>query len=371
MESVAVVGGGAAGLITTLQLLNGPHDTGDLDVVVFEREESPYTTLCGEGISHKTLKRFGAFDSFPYVAEAFPGAAWMFPGDVTVYVDEPCYTLERSSWIPAMAKEAQGLGAEYRTGVKVSPERALELSEEFDLVVGADGPGSQVRRTMDGAEITTVLGIQYRVAESDYETDRLEFITDKRFSPEYSWVFPKGDILNVGLLAGQGGAQAWDDLDAFMEHMGVGGEIVKREAYPIGFFGNKLQEGNRVLVGDAGGLTNPVTKGGLTAIIYASDILASCIAEGEPGTYGKRVFDHPITDPSFRQAVETIERWSNEDFRKLTRFAPSEMRVGSNGSSARMKYLGPFLLTLATNLGKAKDLNTLAKAMGLSNQYSW
>ena len=31
--------------------------------------------------------------------------------------------------------------------------------------------------------------------------ERLEFYTDKDYSEEYSWVFPRGEIMNVGLLA--------------------------------------------------------------------------------------------------------------------------------------------------------------------------
>jgi flavin-dependent dehydrogenase len=369
-DSVAVVGGGAAGCITAHQLLDHPG-TGDLDVHVIEREEDPYSTLCAEGISDKTLSRFTAFDSYPYIAETFPGARWEFPGDVTVYVDEECYTLARGEWIPAMADAIEDRGGTYEAGTKVTPDQVDELADEHDLVVGADGPGSQVRETIPGAEIVTTLGMQFRVEprDPDHGVERLEFFTDKRWSPEYAWVFPKDDILNVGILA-KDSSDGFDRIAAFQEHRGIEGKVRKREAYPIGFFGDTFQHGNRVLVGCAAGLTNPVTKGGLTAVIHASELMAEAVASGGPLDYGDRVHDHPITSPVFREGVEIIETWSNEDFAQLGKWAPDEIHV-DGGLSPRLKHLLSYLMTMAANPTKIGEMNTLATAMGLSNQYSW
>lgn len=368
IKRIAIVGGGLAGVITGLELLNGKH-AGAYDVTVLERESAPYTTLCGEGLSDTTLARFTAFDSRPYVAEAFPGASWFFPGGVEVRVEQPGYTMARERWIPAMAEAFQKHGGTYRTGVKVTPEGVADLAQEYDLVVGADGPGSQVRKHV-GGEHTTMLGIQYRVARDGWTRDRLDFYTDKMYSPEYSWVFPRGDILNVGLLA-EGNGKDWERLDAFMRDKGVTGKVLKREAYPIGFCGTRLQRDNVVLIGDAAGLTNPVTKGGMAAVIYAAEILAQCVKEDRVGDYERRIFAHPITDPSFAHAVRIIHRWTNQDFEALGRLAPRVMTVGDGMGSAKLRYVLPLLGTLALNPGKARDVNVLARAMGVSRRYSW
>jgi len=362
------VGGGIAGVITGLELLNGKH-AGEYDVTIFEREAAAHTTLCGEGLSHETLSRFTAFDSMPYVAETFPGAVWFFPGDVRVRIDQKCYTMARERWIPAMAEAFQKLGGTYKTGVKVTPPDVERLAKEYDLVVGADGPGSQVRKHV-GGEHETLLGIQYRVARNGWSGDRLEFYTDKRWSPEYAWVFPRGDILNVGLLV-EGDGKDWERLDAFMKDRGVTGKILKREAYPIGFFGTRLARDNVVLIGDAAGLTNPVTKGGMAAIIYAAEILAEKVKADRVHEYEAAIRGHPITDASFGEAVRIIRRWSNRDFERLARLAPSEMVVGEGRLSAKKRYALPLLATMAMNPGKVRDLQVLAKAMGVSRKYSW
>lgn len=364
MLDVRIVGGGFAGVVTALTLM----DRVECRVTVYEREQEPYTTLCGEGLSDATLRLFRAFDSRPYVAETFEEASWFFPGGKELRVRQRGHTMARERWIPAMAEEARRRGADYRTGVKVSEPMVREMAREADLVVGCDGPGSVTRRVVGGSH-ETMLGIQYRVAREGRVPERLEFYTDKSYSPEYAWVFPRGDIVNVGLLA-SGDGRDWERLDRFMEDKGVTAKVLKREAYPIGFFGAKAQEGNVVLVGDAAGLTNPITKGGMAAVMHAADVLASCARDGKLHEYGRRIARHPLSEPSFQPALATLRRWSNADFERLGRHAPDLIHVVP-GTSTQLRYAWPMMRALLSNPSMARDFLVVAKAMGVSRAYSW
>lgn len=365
MPDVRIVGGGFAGVVTALTVLDRVPDA---RVTVYEREAAPYTTLCGEGLSEDTLRFFRAFDSRPYIAETFEGASWFFPHAKEVRVHQRGHTMAREAWIPAMAEEARKRGAEYRTGVKVTEAMVRELAREADVVIGCDGPGSVTRKVVGGRH-ETMLGIQYRVEWTGRVPERLEFYTDKTYSPEYSWIFPRGNIQNVGLLA-TGDGHDWDRLDRFMKDKDVTAKVLKREAYPIGFFGDKVQEGNVVLVGDAAGLTNPITKGGMAAVIHASDVLASCLAEGKLAEYGARIAAHPLMHESFAPALRAFRAWTNDDFARLTKWAPDLVHV-TPGVSTQKRYLAPLLATLAANPGKVADVLRLAKAMDVSRRYSW
>lgn len=370
IRSVGIVGGGGAGCITALTL---QHAHPELDVTVYEREPEAHTTLCAEGISHKTLALFDAFDSTPHCAQRFAGASWWFPGPVEVLVDQPCYTIERSTWIPAMAEAIEKRDGRYETGRKIRPNEVEGLAGEHDLVIGADGPGSQVRKAI-GGEATTRLGVQIRL-QAPWSGDRLMFYTHKAFSPEYAWIFPKGDILNVGIL-GEGDGKDWDRIEAFREWIGLKeGTIVKKEAYPIAFDGTRLAQGNIALVGDAAGLTNPLTKGGLAAIIHSAQLLSAAVGqarekglEGSAATraYAQAVADHPISDPSYDEALDVMLRWSNEDFERLARFAPSQVTAGGSIKEKLLLALG-----MATNPTKLREVRTLYRAMSLSKGYSW
>lgn len=380
MQDVGIVGGGAAGLVTALTLL---ERVPDLDVTVYEKDPEAYTTLCAEGISDKTLELFSAFDTREHCVQTFAGASWWFPGDVDVHVDEPCYTLQRSTWIPAMAQALEARGGTYDTGHKVTVDEVGGLAREHDLLVGADGPGSRVREHIGGQAITR-LGVQIRL-KAPWDGDRLAFYTHKAFSPEYAWVFPKGEILNVGIL-GEADGQDWDRIEAFCrwvdEREGTSlanGKTVKREAYPIAFNGTRQAGDNVVLVGDAAGLTNPLTKGGLAAIIHTSQLIADTVEDavegrlnGGTGTdvataVAPRIAEHPVADPVYQEALEIILSWENEDFEKLARAAPSQVTAGGSV----LKRAGLLSMGILANLPRTREIWTLYRAMSLSKDYSW
>lgn len=361
---VRIIGGGFAGVVTALTLM----DRVECKVTILEREPAAYTTLCGEGLSEDTLRMFKAFDSRPFIAESFEGASWFFPRGKEVVVHQRGHTMAREGWIPAMADAVVARGGAYRTGVKVSEGMVRELSREADLVVGCDGPGSVTRKVVGGHH-ETMLGIQYRVERAGRVPERLEFYTDKDYSPEYSWIFPRGDIQNVGLLA-TGDGKDWERLDRFMKAKQVSGRILKREAYPIGFFGDKAQEGNVVLVGDAAGLTNPITKGGMAAVVHAADVLADCAARGTLHEYGARIAAHPLMHDSFAPALRALRAWSNADFESLTRGAPDRIHV-TPGVSTKRRYVWPMLRAFAANPSKIGDVLRIARAMDVSRRYSW
>jgi digeranylgeranylglycerophospholipid reductase len=369
---IRIVGGGLAGLITGLTLQHTQPKGTEYRITAYEMADAPYTTLCGEGISHVNLSRFTAFDSMKHTAQAFQGARWWIPDNKLLEVKQRCYTIERKTWIPAMAERFQKQGGTLELGHKVTPDEAKSMAKDADLVVGADGPGSVVRKTLvPDAHVDVKLGIQYRVKDSSYSTDWLEFYTDKRYCSEYAWIFPKGDILNVGLLADDP-AGDWKRLDAFMTDKKVGGRVVLREAYPIGFSGTKVQGGPRnnvLLVGDSGGMTNPVTKGGICATILGSEILADCVAKGEVARYNERIMGHPIMNPSYKKAVDFIIRSRNEDIARFSKHIPDVVRVGEG--EPKGKYFPAVLKSALFNLDRAGDLLNMYRALALSKDYSW
>jgi flavin-dependent dehydrogenase len=286
-------------------------------------------------------------------------------------VKQRCYTIERSTWIPAMAEKFQKQGGELRLGHKVTPDEVRRFAGEADLVIGADGPGSVTRKTLVQGDVDVKLGIQYRVKGSSFNSDWLEFYTDKRYCSEYAWVFPKGDILNVGLLADDPQGD-WKRLDAFMKDKKVDGKVHAKEAYPIGFSGTRVQggpRGNVLLVGDSGGMTNPVTKGGICATILGAEVLAECVAKGEVAQYNERIMKHPIMDRSFRRAIEFITRLDNDEINHLSKWLPDVTRVGDG--EPKGKYFAAVIKAGLANITKMRDLLVMYRALALSKDYSW
>ena len=190
-----------------------------------------------------------------------------------------------------------------------------------DIVVGADGPRSRVRKFIDskgikvkregsgakkdddnasegsdgsGGETNFYKGVQYRI-KLDY-SERLG-LKDEFFSgeltrvymregvPFFVWIIPEGDgIIRLGVIAKNG----CRELERVIEEEGIKGKIIDKLAgiIPIGLCQSVY--GKVAVVGDAARQVKPLTGGGIYYGMRAAEILVECIQEGALAEYDKR-----------------------------------------------------------------------------------
>ena len=198
-----------------------------------------------------------------------------------------------------------------------------------DIVIGADGPRSRVRKFIDskgikvkrgssgakkdngnasedsegsessdssGGETKFYKGVQYRIKLEDLKGLELE---DEFFSgegemtrvymregiPFFVWIIPEGDgIIRLGVIAENGRRE----LERVIEEEGIKGEIINRLAgiIPIGLCQSVYRK--VAVVGDAARQVKPLTGGGIYYGMKAAEILVECIQEGELAEYDKR-----------------------------------------------------------------------------------
>lgn len=343
---ISIIGAGPGGLITGLKLL----EAGFTPTIIEKREEI-VSTLCGEGLSADTLSRVPFRDWSAFAPQGFEKATFIFPGGSKAFVNKACFTMDRTSWFRAMAKEFEKRGGRLDMGTTVKRVQDVKA----DLVVGADGPFSIAAKYV-GNQCEHIAGVQYRM-KSDYKWDGMEFIINKKYSDEYSWVFAKGSTLNVGLLGRQ------HDLDEFIEDFEIRGEVIKREAYNIPFFGSKMQKDHVVLTGDAAGITNPLTKGGMAAIVHVADLLVQCLKEQKMEEFQQRVLAHPVMAPEYKEALRYFRELDNSRLEKLGRMLDGK-DLGKLDKGTKLK------LTLAA-IVKPRKMRILMKASSYANRYSW
>ena len=143
---IACVGGGPGGLyLAILMRLRDPSH----EVTVFERNAADDTFGFGVVFSDETLDAFAAADpvSFDAIAEEF--VSW---GDIDVHLDGEVYTsgghgfsaMSRQRLLGILQRRAFELGVTLQFGVEAPP--VAELAASHDLVIGADGVNSTVRR---------------------------------------------------------------------------------------------------------------------------------------------------------------------------------------------------------------------------------
>ena len=84
----------------------------------------------------------------------------------------------------------------------------------------------------------------------------------------YGWVFPKGDVLTVGVIAARGqGGRTRDYLRDFTGRLGLAGYPAARDSGHLTHCradGSPLRRGRVLVAGDAAGLLEPWTREGIS-----------------------------------------------------------------------------------------------------------
>jgi flavin-dependent dehydrogenase len=164
----------------------------------------------------------------------------------------------------------------------------------FDFLVAADGAAGSARRRLTRAirapELTQGLGHYLPGLSEDRVT--LKFYDGLN---GYLWVFPRPDHSSAGICATLGSrpASALKDLmDRFLLER-YGPEILGcSERYaalipaaPAEAAGQEVDGDGWALVGDSGRFVDPITREGIYFAMRTGEILAGCLAAGDPGSY--------------------------------------------------------------------------------------
>jgi flavin-dependent dehydrogenase len=310
---IAVVGAGPAGSLLAY------HTARDgARVTVFDPSH-PREKPCGGGVTSKALRllpRAPASDPLP----ARRVEACRFDSGEGDYVDVPLSTpvvvasrRELDAWLLRRAVEAgAGHVAERVVAVDVAGRVRTAAGREaiFDVVVGADGAGSLVRRTL----LAPTPPARLAMAVGWFAPGTAPMLV--RFTPGlagYLWLFPRPDHVGVGICAPLGAVPTrslFDRLQAeTVRHFPALAESADgRYAHTIpspSTDPSSILEiaGDRwALVGDAAALADPVTGEGIHHALRSAELLAETLrTDGSPQRYPRRVleeFGHELLQAS-------------------------------------------------------------------------
>jgi len=252
----------------------------------------------------------------------------------------PGAMIRRDRFDQELARQAVEAGARLVTGIQVyrrTPEGIRAWDEHGEVfirsrvIVGADGPCSQVARWMGqpSGPFLAAAQVSLKLARP---LDHTRIYFDPKIPGGYGWVFPKGDRANlgVGLEAGQARSltiilngfkreRMEEGLVEALEKPAGGGLV------PVGGLRDLWLE-DMILAGDAAGTCHPISGAGVgNALIsgeLAGEAAAAAVIRGEYSpleNYRNEL--QALLGPSLSRAAAKrqtmIRDWNQTDFTEL------------------------------------------------------
>jgi flavin-dependent dehydrogenase len=294
-QTVAVVGGSAAGLFTASLLARQ-----GIPVRVFERIETLEPEERTLIVTNRMRDLLGRAAQKSVVNEIRHFELFTDGRAATITLKHPDLIIERRTLIQGLAEEAQRAGASIELGRRFHAMHAngrglvLEIDrcddgtrEEVraDTIVGGDGASSRVAHAAGWGPLETVPLVQAIVPlpkDMSPDTARVWFVPQD--TPYFYWLIPESPTRGALGLIGETGPETRQHLEKFLE---------KRKLEPIGFQAARIPvykrwtpvrrpvgKGSVFLVGDAAGQVKVTTVGGIVTGFRGALGVAQAILNG-------------------------------------------------------------------------------------------
>ena len=374
MYDVAVIGAGPAGLYTGFRLAQEW-----LDVVVLEEHtEVGVPTHCTGVVSGETNRLYKIPDEV--VLSRPPSCLVISPAGRVAELEDPgeeIAVLDRAGLDRVLAASVVAAGGVVRTNCRVDRVRN---GDRFVEVETDRGERLRARALVLGCGVTyrfhSFLGsripspilhtAQIEMAASPAE--KLEVHVGRDVAPKgFAWLVPfrRGDTASV-----KAGVLLWGDARAYLEKFLARPLIASRLQEPVGEPIRRLlpiapaakSYGDRVVaVGDAAGLTKPVSGGGifysLLSAQFAAETLIEALAADDLSAarlswyevrWRERLMPEIRTSRRFR---ELLERLTDHEWDRLVAALASDEVQSLIKRKARFNWHGPLILSMLKQPG--------------------
>lgn len=297
MYDFIVVGTGPAGAVTAFLLARSGFRT-----LMVDKRELPRKKVCGGLVTTHCADELRRI-----LGQEIPVDVHVDPPSLTIWaippsgrsagfhiLDYPIHNVDRAGfdyWLASMAVEA---GASLFTSLELAelrndgdvvvarfsgPKGSVSLRSRY--LVGADGIYSACRRSLLGERLQRTMSVvqEYYPATDVFDHSFYLFFRGE-FSPSYAYVEPKGGFTILGLIVHRDYAPSAElGMSRFKEYLRkeYGFEDLgasRSEGWSIPFGDVAYGSGRVILVGDAGGFTDPLTAEGIYGGVLSAKVAA-------------------------------------------------------------------------------------------------
>jgi geranylgeranyl reductase family protein len=298
---VLVVGGGPAGSLTAYHLANA-----GLKVAIVDLGKFPRPKACGGGVQVRTEDAI-PFDWSPVIRSSISAAEFTCKFDrrfARRYGDPLVHCVLRSEFDNFLLERAVEAGARLFEGVRV--EKTLTHKDGASIetsrgvmharyLIGADGANSVVSRALNQrTDFFWQAAVYVELPVSCFQADRLQMdrlrVDWGTLPSGYAWVFPKGDVVNIGAgCPTQLARYLKSYLKAFLQAEGLVsgfGDELRMQGHQLPTMTSRttVARDNVLLVGDAAGFVEPLTGEGISYACHGAQLLARTLL----GRFGDR-----------------------------------------------------------------------------------
>jgi len=320
-----IVGAGPAGLSAGRFLK---------DFLILEKkEEIGKPVQCGESLAPLFFKIMGIKENPKWISMRGKETEIILPSKKNFSIPGDIYVIDRVNFEKELAEKISDRIRMKTRVVDIQREKSYwkimtDTKETFycQYLIGADGPASIVRRKVFKENLDFLPCLEYFMeTEKELDLSSIKVFLDlERFKNGYAWIFPKSkNTANIGL---GGKFELKKEFERFLENE------VKEMCGRVRFIANKsgvvpvggqrisLFKENAFLIGDAGGLADPLSGGGIGNGMVSGKIAATLILEKREKEYDKIIKNLPFFLPSLLEASQIIYSLENELFEDLAEF---------------------------------------------------
>jgi len=379
MYDVIVVGAGPAGGMASYTIASKGFSV----LVMEKKKEIGKPVQCGEGITKFCLENVG-LSKGEWIKWKVKGIKSILPGGYYFYTREAGYSIDRAYFDKWLIDKAMDEGAELvnerakRIQGKAGNWKIEGNKKEYrgKILIGADGPPSNIARQMGLLKNRKFLfGYQYkfRAADMEFDDEWFHIYWGEEFKGGYGWVFPRGDEYNIGV----GGIKAnINQLKNFCKYLKI--DVTKKIEMNKGvipFNYNFISRGEKgiMIVGDAAGMTNPISGGGIHAALasgkLAGEIAVKAMEKEDVNItikYDKKIKNTPFLNPVHLKGALYLQKWKQEDWKFLG-------KIMHKKDFSELTLWKSFVAGLKNPkyLLRGKEMLLIRKAMKINQKYGW